>query len=338
MNNDINNLKNDSINILVFLYKQKIPIILITVLGAITSVVASYMITPMYKSTVVLYPVSSVSVSKSLLTNNAKGNMMAFGEEEETEQLLQILESDEITSAIIKKYNLMEHYDIDSSSKFSKTSLYKTYSGNVSARKTPFQSIEIKVMDKDPIVAAGMANDISGLIDTVINKIKKKRALKALMIVEWEYEKLSKQISRLSDSLTALNALGVLNYRTQVEAYSKGISDGIATGKISKSGIALLESKLDNLKRYGHAYSEMSSFIELEQKQLSKLKAKWVEAGVEYAQNMPHKFVINKARPAEKKSYPVRWLIVVLSTISTFAFSIFLVTALDTIKKIKVKL
>ena len=328
-------LKVDSINLLILLYKKKFLIIIITAIGALASVIASFMITPMFQSTVILYPVSSASVSKTLLTNNERGNLMAFGEEEETEQLLQILESDEISNRIIEKYNLVEHYEIDKNSQYMQTSLYKTYNSNVSARKTPFQSIEIKVMDKDPVIAANIANDISDLVDTVINSIKKKRAFDALLIVEYEYKKLSQQINKLSDSLTVLNSLGVINFRSEVEAYSKGLADGIATGKITPQGIASLEKKMEGLKKYGHIYSELSAFIELEQKQLSAIKAKWVEAGVEYAQNMPHKFVINKARPAEKKSYPVRWLIVVLSSVSTFVFAVFLILGIDTIKKIK---
>ena len=82
------NFSNDSLDLLVFLYKKRLPIIIITVLGAVASIIVSLMITPMFKSTVIMFPASSASISKSLLSNNVKDNMMAFGDEEETEQLL----------------------------------------------------------------------------------------------------------------------------------------------------------------------------------------------------------------------------------------------------------
>jgi uncharacterized protein involved in exopolysaccharide biosynthesis len=329
MQENSNNFKESSFYLIYFLYKKRIQIIAITGIGALISIIVSLLITPEYKSQVIMYPTSSASVSKSLLTNDARGNLMAFGEEEETEQLLQILESELIVNRIVDKYDLMKHYGIDSTSKFKNTALYQKYNGNISFSKTPFQSIKIEVTDIDPVFAANIANDIADLADTAMNVIKKKRAWDALLIVEYEYKKLEKQINEMSDSLSELNKMGVLSYSSQVEAYTTGMADGIARGTISQAGIANLESKLKALEKYGHTYNELTNYIELEQKRLSELKAKWVEAGVEYGQKMSYKFVVNKARPSEKKAYPVRWLIVSLSTIATFIFAIAFVAFID---------
>ncbi len=333
------NFNETSLDLLYFLYKKKIPIIAITLIGAVISIIVSLSITSRYTSSVILYPTSNVSISKSLLTNNARGNMMSFGDEEETEQLLQILESDDIALRIIKKYDLMKHYDIDSTSKFKETALYNIYNGNISFSKTPFQSVRIAVTDEDPVFAANIANDISNLADTAMNAIRKKRAWNSLLIVEYEYKKLQKQIQEMSDSLTVLNSLGVLNYTVQISSYSSGLAEGIARGTISKKGIQILEEKTAKLEKYGHIHNELTNYIELEQRRLSELKAKWVEAGVEYAQNLSYRFIVNKATPAEKKSYPVRWLIVVLSTIASFVFAIMFTAFIEFyksfVKKIK---
>lgn len=334
---DNSNFSNDSVDLLVFLYKKRLPIIIITAIGAIAAIIISLMMTPMFKSSVTMYPASSASVSKSLLSNNTKGNMMAFGDEEETEQLLQILQSNDIINYIVDKYSLFEHYDIDTSSQFKRTSLYKTFNSNISFSKTKLQSISIVVFDEDPEYAANIANDISIYADSVMNKIRKKRAWDALLIVEYEYKKLGNQIKEMSDSLSSLNKLGVLDYKEQVTSYTSGLAEGVASGKISKSGIKYLENKLNNLQKYGHTYNEISTFIEFEQERLSRLKGKWVEAGVEYAQNLSYTFIINEAIPAEKKSKPVRWLIVVMSTIATFVFSILIVAFMDFFKNFKKK-
>ncbi len=333
---DKNKFNNDSLDLLVFLYKKRLPIIIITVVGAVASIIVSLVITPMYKSTVILYPASSVSVSKALL-GNAKGNMMAFGDEEETEQLLQVLQSNEIFNHIVDKFNLTEHYDIDTTSKFAKTKLYDTYSGNISFRKTKFQSVKIEVFDEDPQYAADMANEISLYADTVLNNLHKGRAWNALLIVEYEYKKLSRQIQKMSDSLSVLNKMGVLDYTQQVTSYTSGLAEGIATGKISNSGIKYLENKLKSLEKYGHVSLELSKFIEFEQERLSDLKGKWVEAGVEYAQNLSNIYIVEKAEPAEKKAKPVRWLIVSLSTLSSFIFAILFVAFADFFKTFKEK-
>ncbi len=333
---DKSNFSNDSQDLLIFLYKKRRPIIIITVMGAVVSVIVSLLMTPLYKSTVILYPASSVSVSKALL-GNTKGNMMAFGEEEETEQLLQVLQSNEILNHIVDKFNLWEHYGIDTASRFAKTELYDTYNSNISFKKTKFQSVKIEVYDEDPQYAADIANEISLYGDTVLNNLHKGRAWNALLIVEYEYKKLSRQIQKMSDSLTALNKLGILDYTQQITAYTSGLAEGIAGGKISREGIKYLEDKLNSLKKYGHIYLELSKFIEFEQERLSDLKGKWVEAGVEYGQNLSNIYIVEKAEPAEKKSKPVRWLIVTLSTLSSFIFAVLFVAFADFFKNFKAK-
>ena len=94
------------------------PIIAITLLAAIAAVVFSmpFFMAPKFKSTVVFYPTSTNSISRTLLAQDPgqKNDVLEFGEEEEAEQLLQILESDAITNHIIQKYNLMERYEIES--------------------------------------------------------------------------------------------------------------------------------------------------------------------------------------------------------------------------------
>ncbi len=311
-------------NLLLFLYKKRKIIILITVLGAVASIITSLLITPQYKSTVVLYPTSTASVSKSLLSDNinVKGNLMSFADESGVEQLLQILHSNYLTDHIIQKYDLAKHYKVDTSSAYKRTQLYKKYKSNISFRKTQYGSIEIEVFDENPQIASDIANDISLYADTVVRKVKKDRAWNALLIVEYEYKKLKQQIREMSDSLSTLNQMGVLDYEKQVTAYSTALAEGYASGRISSKGIAFLEKELKKMEKYGHIYLEISKFVELEQERLSILKGKWVEAGVEYAQNLSCVFIVDKAVPADKKSKPVRWLIVVFSTIASFLFAL----------------
>jgi hypothetical protein len=141
-----------------------------------------------YKSTIILFPSSSSSISNDLLGRNlAKKDILKFGEEEEVEQLMQVLQSDDIRDRIIQKYNLLEHYDIDTASKYPMTQLYKEFASNVDISRTEFMSVKIEVLDIDAQFAADMANDMAALVDTVMNKMQKNRARKAFTIVEKEY-------------------------------------------------------------------------------------------------------------------------------------------------------
>jgi hypothetical protein len=75
------------------------------------------------------------------------------------------------------------------------------------------------------------------------------------------------------------------------------------------------------LAKYGGLYTSITEDMEHDREALSRLKTKYEEAKVDATERLPNKFVVNVAKPAEKKSYPVRWLIVLVSTLSVFTFN-----------------
>ena len=109
-----NNAELHSDDIFTFLLKWRKQLVIITLFAIVTSTIVSLFIQNKYKSTVVLFPTTTNSISKALISenNNGKEDVLRFGEEEDAEQMIQILGSDEIRDYLTKKYNLYQHYDI----------------------------------------------------------------------------------------------------------------------------------------------------------------------------------------------------------------------------------
>ena len=80
--------------------KWKWHILIITVVATILSIVfsAPYFIHPKYKSSATLYP----------------ANIVCYSDESESEQMLEIMTSDDIKFSIIEQYDLYDHYYLDS--------------------------------------------------------------------------------------------------------------------------------------------------------------------------------------------------------------------------------
>ncbi len=324
----------DTISILFYLYKNKMPIIIITLIGAVSSIIISLLITPMYKSSVVIFPANQASISKSILTDVSKTtkNILKIGKEEDSERLLQILDSDEIKSKIIRKYNLYEHYDIEEDSKNAKSNMYNKYQKNIEFKKTRFNAIKIQVIDKDPKTSADIANDITALLDTTYIKIKKQRAIKIYKIVEKEYLYILKNISVYEDSLNKLRSMGVFNYNLQADLYNKAIVKAIKNNNIKE--INYFDNKLKILAKIGGAYNSVNSFLKIEFDKLSNISHKYTEAKIDFENTIPTKYVINRAYKSNQKVKPVRWLIVLLSTISSMILSIVLIIINDNYKEL----
>jgi hypothetical protein len=307
-------------------------------MGAIVSVIVSLLISPKFLSSVVIYPASTSSVSKALLTDMTMSpkDVMKFGEEEETEQLLQILQSDEIKARIIAKYDLVKHYKVDSGSKFYKTKLLNKYNSNISSRKTKYQAVEIRVLDTDAGYAASIANDIAALLDSVYNKIQKERALKALKLVEQVYLEKQSFVKQLEDSLSGMRKIGVYDYENQAKVLSDAYTKAIGSG--NQSTASGIKKELDKLAKYSSSYQTMSRQHEDEIKNLVFLKSKLTEARVDAYHDLPYKYVVNPAQVSEKKAYPKRSLIVMFTTISSFIFAIFFLVLIQRFKQLKSEL
>ncbi len=304
--------------------KYRTTLLIVGVLAVILSAVFSgpTFITPLYKSEVILFPTASNSISKVLLSstfNNSK-DILEFGEDEQTEQMLQILNSNKIRDRIIQKYHLMKHYNIKPNEKYRFTKLYNRYEDNFRFRRTEFMAVQITVLDKDAQMAADMANDVARLLDSTINRMQKNIAIKAFKIVETEYLKQKNLIQLKEDSLTKLRELGVHDYESQAEMFNRQLAISMAKG--NTSGVKRLQKKLDILAKYGGAYVSLRDALEHDKKQLSELREKYEEAKVDAVENLPHTFIVSNAYKAEKKAYPIRWLIVVLSTISALLLAI----------------
>ena len=325
----------DSSNLLLFIVRWKKPLIILTVAAAVLSAVfsAPMFITPKFESTVIMFPTSTASISKSLLAKNntSKEDLLSFGEEEQAEQLIQILNSDEIRGRVIEKYNLKEHYEIDSTDQYDDTKLFKEYESNITYKRTEFQSVRVDVLDTDPNLAADIANDIAALVDSVKNRMQKERAFKAKSIAEAEYAEMKNYVKELEDSLNVLRGMGVNDYESMSERFNEAYAKAILEGKTSAAEKLAVQLKI--LSQYGGAYVSIRDMLEHEKEQLSHLRAKYQEAKVDAEQTLPHKFIVNNAFPAEKKSYPIRWLIVLVSTFSTFIMALLVIIGYENIAK-----
>lgn len=334
MGKNKNNFDFDSGSILIYMLKKAKILIGVSVIAFIISTIAAFMITPKFKSTVIVFPTSTAVVSKSLLNtqyNPSDGDLMNFGEEEQCDQLLQVLLSNDMKDLINSKYNLMKHYAIDSANKFPMSSYYDAFDDNFRFRRSEYLSIIITVYDTDPKLAAVMANDVAVFADTIISRMQKERARKAYILVKHEYSAIDSLINTKQEEITKLTKMGIYDYdyqnRDLNRAYYKALEKGqtqIANG---------IKKQLDVVGKYGREFA--TKFVEINYLigQRASLYFKYTEAKAEFEQKLPNKFIVEEARISEKKAYPRRSLIVLTSTIAAFFIALTLSVLIDSVKK-----
>ena len=327
----------NAFDLLKFVWDNKWILIITSVIAFIVAVFVSLSITPRFESKVVLFPAASVSLSSNLsetaLISVDNTDIMSFGDQAETERMLQILNSGKIKDYIINKYDLMNHYEIDPESSYPYTQLDYKYKGNIKFRRTEYMSIEISVLDTDPQMAADMANDIASFIDSTVHQMQHERALEAFLIVEKEYLASQQDVEEISDSLQKIRSLGVLDYESQVTSLSEAYANALAQGNMTAA--TEVSRQMNILSRYGGIYVELSQKLESAIERMGQLKEKHAAYKINIDQTMPQVFIVDHARKSERKALPNRSMIVIISTMSTFALALLLLLIVNYIKALR---
>jgi len=271
----------------------------------IISAAASLTITPLFRSTVVLYPTTNGVETQTRFGIQNTANPL-FGDETATEKVLQILKSDKIKEYLVSKYDLMNHYGISSDAKFRYTMLDARMKKYIVSRKTQYNSIEISVLDKDPLLAATMANDIAVQIDTVFNQIVRDAGKRSYSAISNSYNDQFSMVKSLEDSLdiVAVNGSG------------KSVPAGLKAGSVSSSWASAAG-------HYDPEFLRLINMFESENENLSAIRSRLTEAKMLAEQNLPYTHIINKANVPEKKALPRRSAIVIASVLSAMAVMFF---------------
>ena len=290
----------DNTPILKAVFKWKWHIIVITIVSAILGAIFSgpKFITPKYKSEAIVYP----------------SGRAEFSDETFTEQMLQVMESQEILDSVAKNFNLMKHYEIDENYQYAKTALIGEYRDKVSISKTPYDAVKIKVLDKDPEMACAMVNEIIRIYNVKFGEIFKKK--------KWEFAKmyeknlarkygfidsLKRELAQIAGDGNMINYL-YLSKGNSIAYFSEGKDNN---AEDIANAIALVELIASETA----AYSEIKIEYEREIRQ--------AEGDITYLNLVSKPFV------AEKKTYPVRWIIVALCGISAFLLSVLTVISIE---------
>jgi uncharacterized protein involved in exopolysaccharide biosynthesis len=328
MTDQINELDKERQNLLVFIWRNRKLISIVTGIAMLISLIVSFLLTPLYKSTAIVFPAATSTVSFSE-QRNAKASSMDFGEEEQAEQLVQILQSSQIRNRIVDQFQLMKHYDIDDSDPNKYFKLMEKYENMFSYTRTRYGSIQIDVLDRDAVLAADMANKIVDLIDTVKNSMVAERTIPAFEINKRKKQQLESDRDAVLDQLDSLARTGVLSIDGRSSLFQAYVD--------SKSQAEKQEIKktIDINMKFGARFDGLEDIRDEKIMQLEQFKVAYEQAESDANTIFSHKFIVERAVVADKKDKPKRIIIVLLATVGAFIFMVFALLINDRIRDLK---
>lgn len=304
----------DNTNILKIVQKYQKQLLIVSSAAVVLSVIFSmpWFIKPKYKSTAVVYP----------------ANIIAFGSETPDEQMVQVFQSDDIKTQIANEFNLYETYGIDTTKdKSYKTKLIKEFNENITIDKTELVSVQIEAMHPNPVVARDIVNRMIELFNQKERSLQKEKAMELVTI-------LKKQLNDKRTEMDSMDVLvrdirvkyGILDYALQTEYATEG---ALISSPMQKANEQEVKTMLNNLKDKGGEFVALNEHLWRVRGTFNDLKVQYENAMRDVEKNLTYCNVVTSPFVADKKSYPVRWLIVVISTISTLLFSLIVISVIE---------
>ena len=306
----------NSAHLVSLIAKWKFHLIAIVGVSAILAVIfsGSTFITPMYKSFGVAYP----------------ANIEPYSEESETEQMLQVLNSKDIVDSMVKEFDLFKHYNIDTGYKYAKTVLINTYYENVRISKTPYESVRIEVMDKSPDTAAMMVDAIFDFYNGKIAYMHKSKYKEVIDMYGMQLVRKRATLDSLKQVLYVLGTeQGLIEYGSQSQEIMRGYLKTIDGDNASRINTKEVDRLMRNMEKASGQLIEVVEMIQNETRTFVDVKQDYEMALRFYEATMTYSNIVTYPYPSDKKSYPVRWLVVAIVSLATLIFALLIIFLIE---------
>lgn len=250
-------------------------------------------------------------------------NIASYSEESKTEQMLQWLRSGIIKNSVIDKLNLINHYGIDTTKKYYKSTVKYLFQKNVTISKTRYESVEIIATDHSPEMAYKIVSLIIEEYNDLVKNTHKEKSLESLKLRKEIMNEQQAKVDSLSEKLEAFFKEDELyNFAAQTEETTKGYLktvEGASKGNINNTGVTKIRKSIKekgvDFIYYNKSYNKS---IDL----LNHAKEEYLNALKLYLCDFTYLSYVTKPEVPDKKSWPIRWIVTLLSGIALFSFGL----------------
>jgi capsular polysaccharide biosynthesis protein len=295
-------------------WKKHLAIVVLSAIVLSSIISSPLFIKPKFKSSGKAYPV----------------NTQKYSEESESEQMLEDIRSTDNKFRLIEAFHLDKVYKISKSDPLYKTYILAEFDKNVSFKKTEFETIEIKVLDVNPQRASDMVDSLIVYFDQLLQHQFSIKYYEVANIAKRDLEHKKAEIDSVQTLLSEMSQkYNILDYDAQVEAATVGLMDAAAR----KGDVKPAKELLEGLKEKGFEFKRLSNQLYSFEHVADSLKIQYDLGISQGSKKITYSIIVERPFPADKKSYPVRWLIVLLSTLAALTASVVTVLLIDYIRE-----
>ncbi len=341
------------------------------VLAAIISSIVALTLPVLYTATtVVLLPAGSGMALPSFLSKNLAGMASSFGLDTQSEGIYySILASRTIKERLIEKFDLRNVYEM--TDEHYVEDLLDAFDAIMSVSAREDDAIVISFDDQEPERAKALANACTAELDEIYRELTSEMAHKNRVFIEQRLNEANDSLAAIQDELRYFQkASGAISLPEQLQAMIKSAAElkaeqiandiqlEVMRGSLSKNHPMIaqlsatsrqMQSKYDNMisgkeselfvnlqdvPALSQQFADIYRKIKIQATLIEFLYPQYESARIQEQKESGNVQVIDRARLPERKTRPVRKMIVILSCLATLAVTLLLVLLIDYLKQL----
>ncbi len=310
----------DNRRILEIFWSRRYHIVAIGVIAIVLASVFSspFFIQPKFKAQARLYPV----------------NVVVMSEESKSEQMLEMINSNDLKLRLFETFGLHEVYGIDPGDPLYMTYMLGEFNKNFAARKTEFETVQIEILDTDPLRAAAMVDSMIHFYNQKVRILHANKNLEMVVILEENLRRRRHERDSVASELAAFRKnYQIMDAVVQAPEVTRGYMNLLSQGRSGSADFRKVEEIYSNLVHKGVEAQVIESHFNYLNQHIDSLLNMYHINRSEARKIISYSHVVEHPIVPDKKAYPVRWLIVMVSFLSALFFSLLLFVAIDYSKK-----
>lgn len=348
------------LGVLQSLWRWKLPILSVTLAGAVLSVIISLLLPEYYKASTTFLTISPDQISIDGVFGNTNSRMQFYGSGDDIDRMMSVAESDALIDHIIETFDLYTVYDIDTTKVKAPLYVRREFLSNYEVSKNARDAIELEISDRDRRRVAKMVTEARKQVNDISLTLVRGTQERSAQSLRREIASAEESLARIDDRIRELReASGIYNTEAQSEALAakttliqnqiattnakldtyrqnggRGARDSIAKYRVQLAGYASAQENLD--AQLANLNGSLGPIDNLEEERgrlnqaLSKNRIRLKQYETILGTDMRAIEVLEEARVPVARSYPVRSLMVIGATIASFFFAVVGALLIDT--------
>ncbi len=291
-------------------------LLLVAVCGAaIGAIISSPLVMkPRFRSTAIVYP----------------ANLNSYSVETRTDQLLQLLESNAVRDSVLLKFHLMEHWNIDTLKPTGRTLLHQEFMDRIDISKTRYESVQIEATDEDPITAKRIVDEMLKQVNLLARRLQREKSAELLTIAEHNIERARSKMDSAEAHLKSMReSQGLLVYESQTQELMRGYVRMLTRGGSTQAQKDEVRNMMRSLAQAGGEFRGLTDLADMYRQNYNQAQLDYEHAQVDMTKELTYTNVVISAEASDKKVWPVRWLVVLILTLSSALLALVVAAIVD---------